>query len=761
MQFTDEQRAIIEHISGPNKHLLVTARAGAAKTTTLVAAAEALPSTVRGLVLAFNKKIADEMKLRLPPNFRAMTLNGCGFDAWRRYIGRSTKVLADKNFFILKEFIDQLSAEDREAAWNSMSDLKRAISSAKTYGYIPQPLPSTYRPLMSSDEFYNEALFIETSQLERELIDATLTESWKQTCAGVLDFDDMVLAPAVAPVSFPHYDFILVDEAQDLAGINHVMLKKLVRGPTRLVAVGDPCQPLGTLITRVKKKGDRWNEPQLEQVPIEEIALGDTVLGHNANGSFMFNRRIEGITRKPFEGNLVVAGPTRYTPNHHCYTRFASLADHWCIYLMRKGDAYRVGKARMSYGEQGLGPQIRAKAEGADAMWILSTYEDETSAFIAEAVIQTEFGLSDLCFIDPLRPWLSSFWKEMQTLNLESRARACLTAYHREFDYPLWTSGDSIPAKRPFITRACNLLSGCEFLLYEGEKKTGRESWTPLPITYEPYSGDVISFTISDNHLYVADNIVTHNCQAIYGFRGADSASMTSLKNLFDAPNLYLTTSFRCSKAVCINAQWRAPDMRYPEWAAEGSVQHRTIWSVADIPDEAAILCRNNAPLFSMAIQLLRAGRHPELKGRDMLASVLTKMKKLGRADTKREALLPKIEKLREQLRKKQRDQRLADDTIECILVFVNETDTLGAAMAFAEAIATREGRIKLYTGHGAKGLEFDTVLFLDQHLLDIKRGQDANVKYVIETRAKRDLIYVTSEGFQHVDTETEASSAA
>lgn len=489
MQFTDEQRTIIEHISGPNKHLLVTARAGAAKTTTLVAAAEALPSTASGLVLAFNKKIADEMKLRLPPNFRAMTLNGCGFDAWRRYIGRSTKVLADKNFFILKEFIDQLSAEDREAAWNSMSDLKRAISSAKTYGYIPQPLSSTYRPLMSHDEFYNEVLFIETSQLERELIDATLTESWKQTCAGVLDFDDMVLAPAVAPVSFPHYDFILVDEAQDLASINHVMLKKLVRGPTRLVAVGDPCQ-------------------------------------------------------------------------------------------------------------------------------------------------------------------------------------------------------------------------------------------------------------------------------AIYGFRGADSASMTSLKNLFDAPNLYLTTSFRCSKAVCINAQWRAPDMRYPEWAVEGSVQHLTIWSVADIPDEAAILCRNNAPLFSMAIQLLRAGRHPELKGRDMLASVLTKMKKLGRADTKREALLPKIEKLREQLRKKQRDQRLADDTIECILVFVNETDTLGAAMAFAEAIAMREGRIKLYTGHGAKGLEFDTVLFLDQHLLDIKRGQDANVKYVIETRAKRDLIYVTSEGFQR-DTETEASNAA
>jgi ATP-dependent exoDNAse (exonuclease V) beta subunit len=53
-------------------------------------------------------------------------------------------------------------------------------------------------------------------------------------------------------------------------------------------------------------------------------------------------------------------------------------------------------------------------------------------------------------------------------------------------------------------------------------------------------------------------------------------------------------------------------------------------------------------------------------------------------------------------------------------------------------------GRIKLMTGHKAKGLEFNRVFFLDRYLLQ-KKGQDLNVRYVIETRAREALYYVDS----------------
>jgi ATP-dependent exoDNAse (exonuclease V) beta subunit len=50
-------------------------------------------------------------------------------------------------------------------------------------------------------------------------------------------------------------------------------------------------------------------------------------------------------------------------------------------------------------------------------------------------------------------------------------------------------------------------------------------------------------------------------------------------------------------------------------------------------------------------------------------------------------------------------------------------------------------------TGHGAKGLEFDHVYFLDQGLVG-KEDQEPNLRYVICTRAKETLTYIRSEDF-------------
>jgi len=473
---THEQQLIIDAAVQTRRHMIVNARAGAAKTTTLIKVAEALPKA-SGLCLAFNTSIRDELKDRMPPNFKAMTLNGCGFNAWRRYIGKPTKVDKDKTYNILNELIREQEKKDADKLWENFAEIKKAISLAKTAGYLPIPPHTAFRPLCGPDHFYDRVLPFEAEPLEREIIDKVLQISWEATRNGVLDFDDMLLAPAVAGVSFDPYSDVLVDEAQDLSAINHVLIKKIVRGQGRLLAVGDPCQ-------------------------------------------------------------------------------------------------------------------------------------------------------------------------------------------------------------------------------------------------------------------------------AIYGFRGADSSSMSTLGELFSADSFYLTTSFRCSKAVTRNAQWRAPDMNSPDWAAEGSVKKLDVWTEKDIPDGSAIICRNNAPLFHMAIRLLRAGRYPELAGRDIIKNVVTKMKKLGPAKLNREQSQLAVKAFVESEKLRQRDHKLVHDMAECMLVFINETDTLGDACAFAQKLGTQSGRLYLMTGHGSKGLEFENVFFLDQHLIDIKAGQDNNLKYVIETRAKLNLTYITSEGY-------------
>jgi ATP-dependent exoDNAse (exonuclease V) beta subunit len=50
-------------------------------------------------------------------------------------------------------------------------------------------------------------------------------------------------------------------------------------------------------------------------------------------------------------------------------------------------------------------------------------------------------------------------------------------------------------------------------------------------------------------------------------------------------------------------------------------------------------------------------------------------------------------------------------------------------------------------TGHKAKGLEFDVVYHLDRHLIRLGEEQEDNLRYVIDTRAKDELYYITSAG--------------
>lgn len=235
--------------------------------------------------------------------------------------------------------------------------------------------------------------------------------------------------------------------------------------------------------------------------------------------------------------------------------------------------------------------------------------------------------------------------------------------------------------------------------------------------------------------------------QAIYGFRGAHEESMDLLKTTFSMTELPLSISFRCPRAVVEAARWRAPNMQYPEWAIEGSVTNKLSWSPDDIPDGAVVICRNNAPLFRMAITLLKAGRYPELSGNDIGKALLKVMKKFGNSRMPQTEVLQNISDWKEAQLKKSRKSgvRAIEDKAECMTIFAEIGATLGDSIAYAEHLFSSCGPIKCMTGHKAKGLEFDHVYFLDRHLLDIE-GQDRNLRYVIITRAKQTLTYINSE---------------
>jgi len=253
--------------------------------------------------------------------------------------------------------------------------------------------------------------------------------------------------------------------------------------------------------------------------------------------------------------------------------------------------------------------------------------------------------------------------------------------------------------------------------------------------------------------------------QAIYAFRGASHTSMGDLREAFNMKELTLSTSFRCPINVVKNVHWHVPHMAWPEWASVGIVEHLAEWGQGDIPDGSAIICRNNAPIFSIALRLIRAGRGVKILGNDIGASLVKTLEKLGPGNTKQAVVFGLIETWREAQERKAHKARLAGirDRAECLRVFAEVGETLDEAAAYAKAIFAASGPIQLMTGHKAKGGEWPIVFHLDPFLVPspwaIRRAvetgdesqliQEKNLKYVIDTRAQEALYYVNTEDFR------------
>ncbi len=239
---------------------------------------------------------------------------------------------------------------------------------------------------------------------------------------------------------------------------------------------------------------------------------------------------------------------------------------------------------------------------------------------------------------------------------------------------------------------------------------------------------------------------VGDQCQAIYGFRGAHEDGMEALRAQFSMKELRLSCSFRCPPAIVSHVQWRAPHMTaWPGNPHPGEVNRLAEWSVTDIPDKTAVICRNNAPLFSLAVQFLSAGRYAKLWGNDIAAGLTKVLENLGpRAMLEADAHAA-LDDWIEINRRKSRNKGRFDDKALCLRIVIQQAETLGGAINYLNTLLTAEGSVQLMTGHKAKGFEFDDVFFLNEQLVG-SDGQDPNLRYVICTRAKRSLTYIASE---------------
>lgn len=240
---TTEQTAILDAISSTNDNLMLLARAGCGKSSTLKLIDRAALVEPH-LYLVFNK--ANAVEAESSGDFRQgtaiKTFNSLGHRVWAQTCSKKTILNPKKINEIFKSIVDDEPKSERNALWSLYDTITEGVSLARALGYIPPTHHLSHKTLC---KFSDVALKMdETPSSEvHHLIDQILITSIKQAYNGVIDFNDQCYMSTLFGGSFPKFPLVLIDEYQDLSPVQHAMIEKLCRW-SRQIGVGDDAQAI-------------------------------------------------------------------------------------------------------------------------------------------------------------------------------------------------------------------------------------------------------------------------------------------------------------------------------------------------------------------------------------------------------------------------------------------------------------------------------------------------------------------------------------
>lgn len=355
-------------------------------------------------------------------------------------------------------------------------------------------------------------------------------------------------------------DYVIVDEAQDNDGLQWDITQAFAERAS-VMCVGDinQCQPPGTMVTVVKKQYSYASPAETEEIPIEMVKAGDTVLSFSISQRHYYcnGKPVERVGARQYDGDLIKAktrdGEYRCTTDHICVVKMkdAFFGKHF-VYMMRKGDQFRIGKAigvENGAAKHRFGFMARCTAEGAEAIWLISSHETDMEARMQESILSLTYGIPQLLWKNNCsgrgakQEHLDEFWSRYKVCPI--RAAQLLADHGRDIRYPLWKKGEhTLIARRLTRVRACNLMDGMNFLGNCNPLAKTIMRWLPIEVSRERYSGVVHSLQVADTGTYYANNLLTHNC--IHLWRSATPERMENLP----WKRYPLTETFRCFSAI-------------------------------------------------------------------------------------------------------------------------------------------------------------------------------------------------------------------
>jgi len=237
------QAAIFNFITHGSGSAIVEAVAGSGKTTTITHAVKLIPKNQTVLMLAFNKVIAEELSSRINlPNVEVKTFHSLGFSAYKDAHGTRVKMDNNKLFRLINDLVDNSDLTTAERA--GIGSISKIVKLGKSAGIGTKILENTEESWMSVMEHHDVSFTEEGEDLSPIIPICQEILARSNSLKSIIDFDDMIYMPVQQGLKFRKFDWVFVDESQDVSHTQRLMLKALMKPTSRMIAVGDPCQAI-------------------------------------------------------------------------------------------------------------------------------------------------------------------------------------------------------------------------------------------------------------------------------------------------------------------------------------------------------------------------------------------------------------------------------------------------------------------------------------------------------------------------------------
>lgn len=236
VQWSDEQNAIFSWFKSGTGNLIVQARAGTGKTTTIKQAFSHAPEQGQLLYAVFNKKNQKEALEKITdPRVTVKTLHSLGF-SFIKNIWSDAKPDDAVEFTRLAGVCQDTPDEVSGAIIKLVGFCKNLSVSVPDINAVLEIMDA--RNISVPDEFVEQWSDAKLAEITIEVLKASLTRDE----LGRVSFNDMVWLPIAAGWVKPTFELVVVDEAQDMNMPQLMMAERACKG--RICVVGDDRQAI-------------------------------------------------------------------------------------------------------------------------------------------------------------------------------------------------------------------------------------------------------------------------------------------------------------------------------------------------------------------------------------------------------------------------------------------------------------------------------------------------------------------------------------